>query len=125
MLHDIDLPPRPRRGVHGIEDDYDCIKFSDPFVLLRLTALLIFTGIGSSYYTFILHGLSNTTPGLCPNRVSFSKALPRGRFIVVDHVRFSNSFPWHYYALHVVQKKRSEFSYNPLVPGTVELVKIS
>jgi len=115
MQHD--LPPRPRRGVHGIEDDYDCIKFSDPFVLLSLTALLIFTNIGSSYYTVYQTQL----PGLCPNRVSFSKALPRGRFIVVDHVRLSSSFPWHYYALHVVQKKRPEFSYNPLVPGQLNL----
>jgi hypothetical protein len=34
MQHDIDLPSRPMRGVHSIEDDYDCIKFFDPFVLL-------------------------------------------------------------------------------------------
>jgi hypothetical protein len=90
--------------------DYDCIKFSDPFVLLS------FNSSSNLYrhWKFIIPFIKHNS-GLCPNRVSFSKApaLPRGWFIVVDHVRVTRSFPWDYCALHMVQKKRLELSYNP------------
>jgi hypothetical protein len=108
MQHDIDLPSRPRQGVHSKEDDNDCIKFSDLFVLLSFNSSSNLYRHWKFILRFVKHdSWTVSEPGL------LLEGSPKGWFIVVDHVRSSSSFPWDYYAFHVVQKKRLELSYSP------------